>query len=352
MVSPYFRFTFHDLETLSDLSRNSNTLGRRQYELLCHFAENPATSAYDISPARKNDKSEDYKDAKKRRKQLKDLGLIEEVIKYPNIHNARYYKLSARGVYYLIANNTSLQYDILKNLLKNYGDHLLFQCFLYPCVNHMTLLKIGDSAIFSHTFSYLHDCCERVHETIYMVSHTYNQQNGNVTRPLFSWDNISREEKEALRSFLKIRLKRNWVDNAEVNKTDDGNSIKVSSGLNSLLITLSEDKTIATLSVRGKKLEFDVKGSNVWASEVPPISLEEIHMRFFEGFLQMRVQQFIFSLLSNYGPERGSVSAAIRILSQDSKFMQALKEMKNQFEKRYTFFIEKRNSRLSTKRIT
>jgi len=57
----------------------------------------------------------------------------------------------------------------------------------------------------------------------------------------------------------------------------------------------------------------------------------------------MRAQQLIFSMLSNYGPELGYLSASIRILSHDSNFMQALKETKNQFEKRYNFFIEGSN---------
>ena len=60
-------------------------------------------------------------------------------------------------------------------------------------------------------------------------------------------------------------------------------------------------------------------------------------MRIFQTVLHTRVQQLIFSLLSNYDPERGSIFAAIRILSQDKRFMKALRETKDQFDKRYNF---------------
>lgn len=308
--------------------------------LLYHFAANPATSAYDISPVRLDKKNEkDYRDTKDRIKRLKDLQFIEATKKpKPNVHRARYLKLSERGIYYLMANNSSLPYGVLKSLLKNCGDHLLFHYFLYPYIKRDTLLKISDSAIFSHTFSYLRDCCKTVQETLYMISHTYNQTNGNLTRQLFSWDNIPNadQDKEVLRYFLKQRLRSNWLDKAEIRKTEDQNSIIVSYGLNSLLISLNKEKTKATLSFRGKKqLEFIVRESEVWTFEVPIISLEEIHMRIFQTSLHTRVQQLIFSLLSNYDPERGSISAAIRILSQDKRFMKALRETKDQFDKRY-----------------
>ncbi|MDP9289187.1 MAG: hypothetical protein M3P08_13455 [Thermoproteota archaeon] len=267
------------------------------------------------------------------------MALTEDVPKTNNIHKAKCSKLSEKGIYYLIANNSGLPYGVLKSLLKNYGDHLLFHYFLYPYIKPDTLLKIRDSAIFSHTFSYLHDCCKTVQETLYMISHTYNQKNGNLTRQLFSWDNIpnSDQDKEVLRYFLKQRFKWNWLDNAEIRKTEDGNSISVSYGLNSLLISLNKEKTKATLSFRGKKqLEFIVKESKVWTFEVLIISLEEIHMRIFQTSIHTYVQQLIFSLLSNYGPERGSISAAIQFLYQDKRFMVALRETKDQFDKRYS----------------
>jgi hypothetical protein len=182
--------------------------------ILYRFAENPVISAYDISPVKRNKKSNsNYKDTRNRIKRLEDLGLIEKVTEcenVPNIHKAQYHKLSTRGIYYIISNNLRLQYgqyDISINLLKNYVDHPLFQHFLYPCIEHETLLKLGDTAIFSHVFSYLYDCCKKVEETVHMINNTDNRtRNGYVTRQLFSWDNISKEDKDNLRSKLLLVL--------------------------------------------------------------------------------------------------------------------------------------------------
>jgi len=188
-----------------------------------------------------------------------------------------------------------------------------------------------------------------------MISHTNDQtQNGYVTRRLFSWDIGSKEDKDNLRSFLKQKLKRDWVDNAKVSKTRARNRIKISDGLNSVFITMNLSKTKAALVSKRKKVpeviyEFVVDGSYVYTCEpyrsylrtldpsrLPPtISSEELHITFFHLFLTMRVQQLIFSILSN-NVEPG-YSTSMQILSQDSKFVQALKETKNQFDKKCTF---------------
>jgi hypothetical protein len=64
---------------------------------------------------------------------------------------------------------------------------------------------------------------------------------------------------------------------------------------------------------------------------VPIAALEEFYVRIFQMSIHARIQELIFSLMSSYGV----ASAAIRILSQDPKFKQALKDTKNQFDKRY-----------------
>jgi hypothetical protein len=365
MASPYFQLTLHDLKTLSNPSNNSITLGRRQLMILYHFAENPGTSAYDISPVtnKKDYKAtqksyNDYTDARRRIKRVEDLELIEKVEK-SNIHKAQYYELSERGLYYIISNNLRLQfgqYDIFYHLFKNYGDHPLFQYFLYHCIERDTLSKIRDTAIFSHVFSYLHDCCKKVEETIYMVSHTNNQtQNGYVTRRLFSWD-LSKEDKDNLRSFLKQRFEWNWVDNARVTKAKDQNTINISDGRNSAFINLNNDKTKAILVLKRKKMheeiyKFVVNGSYVCTCEPyrsylrtldpsrlpPPMSFEESHMEFFHFFITMRIRQLVLSIQSNY-VELG-YSAAMQILRHDPKFVQVWKETKDQFDKNSAFFM-------------
>jgi hypothetical protein len=371
MVSPHFRIRLRDLEMLSNLSDNSIRLGPKQEVLLYHFAQNPDTSAYDISPVAGKDKEirdikkRQYKVAGKRIERLEDLGLIEEVTKKkevtkknPNPHGAHYYRLSERGVHYIITNNISLKHGILNSLLEHYGDHPLFRYFLYPCIKRDTLLKTGDTPIFDHVLSYLYACYKRVEET--MLPPIIQTQNGTVTRRLFSW-NLSNEDKDILRSFLKQRFGWNWVDNARVSKTRDGNKINLSNGLNSAHITMNQGRTDATLFFKGIELpEFVIRGSDVCTSQryrnylrtldpsrlPPPLSLEESSIESFLSFLNLRAQQLVFSILSGY--VEPSYSAAMQILRHDPKFMQLLKETKDEFEKKYAFFIGKQGPSSAT----
>lgn len=132
--------------------------------------------------------------------------------------------------------------------------------------------------------------------------------------------------------------------------------IKLSDRSKSAHITLNQSKTNATLFFKKEEwLEYVIQGSDVCTSQryrtylrtldpsrLPPtISLEESHMKSFLLILHMRAQQLIFSILSNYVEPR--YAASIPILSQDSKFMQALKETKSQFDKKCAFLIEKQN---------
>ena len=101
---------------------------RLDKHLLHHFAEHPGTSAYDITPVKKMKRHNDneYRKRKYSAQRLRKMQPTEDVPKTNNIHKAKCSKLSRKGIYYLIANNSALPYGILKSLLKNYGDHSLF----------------------------------------------------------------------------------------------------------------------------------------------------------------------------------------------------------------------------------
>ncbi|HKG86885.1 MAG TPA: response regulator, partial [Nitrososphaeraceae archaeon] len=72
-------------------------------------------------------KNRDYRNTKKRIQRLHKLNLIERVHDLGGKHKRIYYKLSKYGVYYLIASPKVLAPGFLTGLLKNYGDHQLFQ---------------------------------------------------------------------------------------------------------------------------------------------------------------------------------------------------------------------------------
>ena len=136
-----------------------------------------------------------------------------------------------------------------------------------------------------------------------------------------------------LREFLKQKFKQDWLDKAEIRKTDDEKGITVSHGLKSLLISLNKERTSATVSYRGKKYyEFIIRvGFGQDTVEVPIAALEEFYVKIFQLSIRVRIQELIFSLISNYG----FASAAIEILSQDPKFKRALTDTKSEFDKRY-----------------
>jgi DNA-binding PadR family transcriptional regulator len=179
----------------------------------------------------------DYSNAKKYLRKLSSLGLVEVDKERTNDHisnkrKEKYYKLSNQGIYTLVVSNENLPYDVIKNIITNHDDHILFRFFVFPYIKPKTLLKITDSVIFSRIFSYLHECCRKIDDLTYAIRHTYNQKDGYLTDQLFIWDNVPKEEydTEILRSFLKERFKWDWLQRARFKKTEDNRGIEVSYG--------------------------------------------------------------------------------------------------------------------------
>jgi hypothetical protein len=97
---------------------------------------------------------------------------------------------------------------------------------------------------------------------IFSINNTYSQKNGYLTDPLFIWENVPREDydRESLRNFLKQKFNWNWLDNAEIKKTQYGDGIEASYELKRILISIDKKRSKATLSFRGKKeYEFVVR---------------------------------------------------------------------------------------------
>ncbi len=86
-----------------------------------------------------------------------------------------------------------------------------------------------------------------------------------INKLLFVWDSIpdSPESNNALSSYLSA-FGISWIGNAYIEKTDEGNSIKLhTDDKNSLTLTLNQDKTKAVLEVDdGRTAEFDVITKN------------------------------------------------------------------------------------------
>lgn len=286
--------------------------------------------------------------AKKYLRKLRELDLIERDYERTSLNNKatvrgqepNYYKLSKFGVYNVITNNETLQFEITKNLLLKYKDHILFGFFLFPYIERETLAKMVDSDIFYKIFQYLHDCCKQFEETLQNIKQTYNQDEGNLTSQLFVWQNIPdvNRETESLRAFLINELKWHWANRAEIKKTEDGNGITISNGLKLALISMDKIRKKAILSFRGKKKEpeFIIRdiGTDNFAIDIPTQPLEDTYLRSFLISHIMRIPNFIISLIPLYG-KPDYTPPFIEILAQDKRFTQILRKVNNKFGEIY-----------------
>ena len=98
-------------------------------------------------------------------------------------------------------------------------------------------------------------------------------------RYLFSWDKIPENDNGELIQFLKQNFKINWVENANIEKIDNGKTIKVTTNDNSLSLELNNEKTRVNLRIDDNRTEeFIAKTVNVELKiykEIAPV-LKEI----------------------------------------------------------------------------
>ena len=77
---------------------------------------------------------------------------------------------------------------------------------------------------------------------------------------MFSWDNVPGNDSNRLRKFLMDDLDIDWVESAEIHKSDDGKTIHILKNDNSAEIMIDEVKENATLKIRdGRTYKLKVK---------------------------------------------------------------------------------------------
>jgi uncharacterized membrane protein len=77
---------------------------------------------------------------------------------------------------------------------------------------------------------------------------------------LFNWDTISECDRERLQRFLLDELGLGWVDDAEITKTDDHRTLRISKDEHSAVLTINDTKDKATLKIsNGRTLNLKVK---------------------------------------------------------------------------------------------
>jgi hypothetical protein len=297
-----------------------------------------------------------YTNAKRHLRKLAQLKLIEIDRKktYETEKNKKkYYKLSNAGIYYLISNHKNLEHGLLRDIIIYDRNHILFRLFLYICVEYDTLHAITDTTIFSRLCEYLHSCCKDIEQIFEYIDKTYNSRNGYLIDQIFVWDNIPRMDYDtnALRNFLKKRFSFDWVEKSNISKSEDENEIRITFGMNMILLSLNKERTKAILSYRGRKLyEFiinelpstETSMAVVYTDEFlwPPAKtfvkrpLIEVYLENFRILLQTHIIMLIFSLSLNYRVK----SPTIEILANDKCFQKQLEMARHHFENWCSFF--------------
>jgi hypothetical protein len=335
---PYPYFLFDDLQKISK-AVNGIQLGFRQYELLQDFVEAPGTWAYKLGPVRENEaKNRDYRNTKNRIQRLHKLNLIEKT-RSKRKDKKIPYRLSKYGVYYLLASQKILGPSLLTGLFKNYGGHLLFQLLLYPYVKLETLIQIIDSGLLQRIVIYLHECCKKLNDTIYDLSHTLDLKEKYVYAC----------HHEKLVQVLKEEFGWDWLEKADIRQNEDEKwiEVRISDRVNYALISIDKNRDKATLRFKQKwkrmSKEHHLKNTNRFILKRPAMTMssKQLCVYLFLIFCQARVPELIYSMISDYGTRSPAPAPALKILGQDDMFMQALKKTRDDFEKRYQLILGK-----------
>ena len=345
-----------NLKRISQISCRDLKLGFMEIECLLCYAVNFDSSIYhqwqyfdgsqvlnkDIRAFKRKLKrtgeKSDYSNFKKLTSKLKRKGLL---CNNPSKHPV----LTDSAIVLLLRDYKAVYLDIFKSLLGNYPNSIIFDTFLYPFFAKKTLFRIFGTYHGDVLLKYLHDCCDEVAK--YQLSNKTTKAFGDF---LFKWDGLDRNVTQHinetnfvhLRDFLKHDLSLNWTDNAEITLVEDGEKMRISSGLNSLQICLSQNKEEADLIIKGQKkitLKIscypDLEGNIFpWCVHKPAVVFEEIVKL---QFLLGRIKTLVFTMLTNMYDKALFTNQAflkedMEILCKDRKFMQAINYLKSTLE--------------------
>jgi hypothetical protein len=160
----FYECRYPELKELSTFTNSRKKLTYKQNKILHFVATHRSVSPSDLSTRQfpYSKKRLEYGNAKKDMRKLHDLKLLEHDYertadnnnKSKNKTQIRHpYKLSKYGIYNLITNNENLPFEIVKSLLSNYSDHILFGFFLFPYIEQETLPKEKSTLPYFHKYS-------------------------------------------------------------------------------------------------------------------------------------------------------------------------------------------------------
>ena len=334
------------IEEVSNLPNRSVTLGPVEEEFLIFFAENSYLSAYQVrslhnSPQnlwiykriRKHEpKPMAYKNVHNRIKRFYELKLIEKEEKESE-HGAIYYRLSTGGIYYLIHNKNLEFINLLKKVLHNHSNNIIFKIFLDPYINRDTLLQIQSTSRISRVCSYLHGCCEATERAIESINRS---SIGHLAEQVFMWYDVPGVDNHRLIDFLKQKFDVDWLEKAEIIKSDDHNAIRISRGSKSIMIKLDDKKDKAILTINRKnKYEFTFL-PRTYGVLYRGQSIKE----FEANSLPLSIKSLVANLVFALALEGFAIESDIKALAQDKKFMGLLNDNKQKLDQSYQKLLE------------
>lgn len=334
------------IEEISNLPNRNVVLGPVEEEFLIFFAENPYLSAYQVrslhnSPQnlwiyKRIHKQEvnpmDYKNVHKRVKRLYELKLIEKEGKESG-RGAIYYRLSTGGIYYLIHNKSREFFGLLRNVLQNHSDSMIFKIFLDSYMERDTILQIKSTSRISRICSYLHECCEATERAIESINRS---SIGHLAKQVFLWQDVPGVDNHRLIDFLKQKFDVDWLEKAEIIKSDDHNTIRISRGSKSIKIKLNDEKDKAILIINRKK-EYEF----TFLSRTLEVLYRGQPTKEFEAnSLPLSIKSLAANLVFALALEGFAIESDIKVLAQDKKFMRLLSDNKQKFDDSYQKILE------------
>jgi hypothetical protein len=331
------------INEISSFHNRSIALGPVEEEFLKYFAENPCLSAYQIRPLhnypqklwiyklehKKERKPMIYKNVNKRVRRLHNLKLIE-ITKRDLTHGAIYYKLTTGGIYYLIQSPDFS--TIIKSILQNYSDNIIFKIFLDPYIKRNTVLQIKATLRISKICSYLHECCKATERAIESINHSLS---GHLVEQVFMWQDVPGVDNHRLIDFLKQKFDVDWLEKAEIIKSDDRNTIRISRGNKSIVIKLNDEKDKAILIINRKEYEF------TFLSQTFEVLYREQSIKEFEAnSLPLSIKSLVANLVFALALEGFAIESDIKALAQDKKFIRILSDNKQKFDDSYQKLLE------------
>ncbi len=114
---------------------------------------------------------------------------------------------------------------------------------------------------------------------------------------LFSWDDVPGNDSRRLIEFLEDNLEVEWVENAEIKKSDNGKTITVTNGKTSLIFKLNEGENKVKLEISGRDTyEYVLKEKNG--------KLNIYQKSFGIGEINERNEEFVENIVENLDLEK------------------------------------------------